>query len=112
MDTSESDQTVVTDVSGATMRVDVARVRGSDAPAAFAPTDASGERDFLAERLALFARVAFLASTGFLVVGQILSSPARTIGLPWFERVPILHIAATAFLLAVLGMLIHFLLES
>ena len=100
MDTSESDQTVVTDVSGATMRVDVARVRGSDAPAAFAPTDASGERDFLAERLALFARVAFLASTGFLVVGQILSSPARTIGLPWFERVPILHIAATAFFLA------------
>ena len=77
-ETSPSDATVPlssgadSDASRSSLtRVEAARMRGSTPPAAFAPTDASGERDFLAERLALFARVACLASSGFLLLRQI-----------------------------------------
>ena len=94
---SDSDQTVASGASGATMRVDVARVRGSE-PSAFAPTGPSAERDFFAERLALFAQVACLASAAFLVVGLIMNE--RTAGMPWYERIPVFHIVATAVLLA------------
>ena len=97
---SDSDQTLASGASGATMRVDVARVRGSEPSAAFAPTGPSAERDFFAERLALFAQVACLASGAFLVVGLIMTPAERTLGRPWFERIPVFHIVATAVFLA------------
>ena len=51
-----------------------ARVRGSEPTAGFAPSGASAARDFLAERLALFARIAALASTGFLIMRIVLNA--------------------------------------
>jgi eukaryotic-like serine/threonine-protein kinase len=88
--------------SETTLHVEAARMRGSTPPAAFAPTDASGERDFLAERLALFARIACLASSGFLVVGVVLNAVAERGGrrAP-AERLPVFHVVATAFLLVI-----------
>ena len=102
MSVSESDtgQTLASDASSATMRVDVARVRGSDAPAAFAPTDPSGERGFLAERLALFAKIACLASTGFLLMRIVLNAVAERSarGAP-LEGFPLFHLIASGILL-------------
>jgi serine/threonine-protein kinase len=49
-------------------RIEPVRVRGSEPAAGFAPTKPSAERDFLAERLAFFAKIACLASTGFLIM--------------------------------------------
>ena len=97
---SDSDQTLVSGASGATMRVDVARVRGSEPSAAFAPTGPSAERDFFAERLALFGRVACLASSGFLVMRVVLNAVAErgARGAP-LEKFPVFHLVATAFLL-------------
>ena len=48
--------------------IEAARVRGSEPTAAFAPSGPTGSREFLAERLALFGRVACLASSGFLIM--------------------------------------------
>jgi serine/threonine-protein kinase len=80
-------------------RVEALRLRGSDPPAAFAPTGPSGERDFLAERLALFGRIACLASSGFLVMRVVLnaiaSQSARHAPL---EKFPFFHLVATAIL--------------
>ena len=71
-------------------------MRGSTPPAAFAPTDASGERDFLAERLALFARVACLASSGFLLMRIVLNAVAeRSARHAPLERFPVFHLVAT-----------------
>jgi hypothetical protein len=75
--------------------VEAARVRGSEPTAAFAPTGPSAERDFLAERLALFARIACLASTGFLVMRLVLNALWN------LENFPYLHLAATAILLVI-----------
>jgi hypothetical protein len=81
-------------------RVEAARVRGSEEPAGFAPTDPSGERDFLAERLALFVRIAFFASSGFLVMRVVLNAIAArgTRGAP-LERFPVFHLVATGVFL-------------
>lgn len=99
---SDSEATVV---SGATVplsgegpetpvsHVEAARVRDSDPSAAFAPTGASAEREFLAERLALFARIACLASSGFLVMRLVLNALWN------LERFPAFHLAATAIFL-------------
>jgi eukaryotic-like serine/threonine-protein kinase len=83
-------------------RVEAARVRGSDPSAGFAPSGASAARDFLAERLALFARIACLASSGFLLVGVVLNALVAQSGrrVP-FERLPVFHVVATAVLLLV-----------
>ena len=56
--------------------IEAARVRGSEPSAAFAPSGPSGERDFLAERLALFGRIACLASSGFLVMRVVINAVA------------------------------------
>ena len=101
---SDSDATVV---SGATVplsgegpetpvsHVEAARARGSEPSAGFAPTSASAEREFLAERLALFARIACLASSGFLVMRLVLNALWN------LERFPAFHLAATAIFLVV-----------
>ena len=102
-DTSPSDATVPlssgadSDASRSSLtRVEAARMRGSTPPAAFAPTDASGERDFLAERLALFARIACLASSGFLLMRIVLNAVAeRSARHAPLERFPVFHLVAT-----------------
>jgi len=43
--------------------------RGAEPGQAQAPIDSSGERDFLRERIALWARITFFASLGFFVAG-------------------------------------------
>ena len=69
----------------AVTRVEPARVFGSEPPVGFAPTGPSAERDFFAERLALFARIATIASAGFLIMRVALDafSRRRGVGPPW-----------------------------
>ncbi|HMA16987.1 MAG TPA: serine/threonine-protein kinase [Thermoanaerobaculia bacterium] len=111
--TIDSDKTVPSDASGATsggqssesgttLRVEAARVRGSEPSAAFAPTGPSAERGFFAERLALFGRIAFLASSGFLLMRVVLNAVAErgAHGAP-LEKFPVFHLVATACLLAI-----------
>ncbi len=81
-------------------RLEPVRPRASDeTSAAFVPTGPSGERDFLAERLALFGRIACLASSGFLTMRVILNAVAEhgARGLP-LERFPVFHLIATVIL--------------
>ncbi|MEO8188855.1 MAG: serine/threonine-protein kinase [Acidobacteriota bacterium] len=92
---------------GAAGRLEPLRVRGTDPPENIAPAGPSGERDFLAERLALFARFACLASAGFLVMRLGLNAlsardPARTAP---FDPFPWFHLASTVvfFLLLMLA---------
>jgi len=98
----DSDRTMPSDAAGTTLHVEAARVRGSEAPAGFAPTDPSGEREFFAERLALFARIACLASSGFLIMRVVLNAVAErgTRGAP-LERFPVFHLVATGILLVI-----------
>jgi len=108
-DTSHSDATIPlsggadSNASRSSLtRVEAARMRGSTPPAAFAPTDASGEREFLAERLALFGRIACLASSGFLLMRIVLNAVAeRSARHAPLESFPVFHLAATAILLLV-----------
>ena len=81
--------------SAAATRVQPLRLRGTGPAAAIAPTGPSGERDFLAERLALFGRIACLASSGFLIMRLGLNVAAK-LGL--LDNFPIFHLAATAIL--------------
>jgi eukaryotic-like serine/threonine-protein kinase len=78
--------------------IEAARVRGSEPSAAFAPSGPSAERDFLAERLALFGRIACLASSGFLVMRLAINYVAKRAVL---EEFPVAHMAATAILLLI-----------
>ena len=55
-------------------RLEPQRLLGTAPSAAFAPAGSSGERVFFAERLALFARIACLASSGFLVMRIVLNA--------------------------------------
>ena len=73
----------------ATTRLEPLRVRGTEPPEGIAPAGPAGERDFLAERLALFARIACLASGSFLVMRVVINAlanrdPARTSPLEGF----------------------------
>ena len=77
----------------------IERVRSKEPTAAFARSGPSGERDFLAERLALFGRIAFLASSGFLLMRLILNRLATRSGRPPLEGFPTAHLAATVVLL-------------
>ena len=98
---SDSDKTVPSGAS-ATLHVEAARVRGSEPSAAFAPTGPSAERDFFAERLALFARIACLASTGFLIMRVVLNAVAqRSARHAPLERFPVFHLVATLILLLI-----------
>jgi len=80
-------------------RLEPLRLRGTDPTVAFAPTGPSGERDFLAERLALFGRIACLASSGFLLMRLALNAVAKQSArhAP-LEGFPVFHLVATAIL--------------
>ncbi|MFN2384763.1 MAG: serine/threonine-protein kinase [Thermoanaerobaculia bacterium] len=66
-------------------RIEPARAGGSDPSAGFAPVGPSAERDFLAERLAFFAKIATLASTGFLTMRLLIDVFLRRVGLQDFH---------------------------
>jgi serine/threonine-protein kinase len=88
---------------GLSARVEPARARGSDETSgAFAPTGPTGERDFFAERLALFTQIATLASGGFLLMRVVIRFVAERSGAPAsvIESFPYFHLAATAIFLA------------
>lgn len=73
------------------------RVRGSEPAAALAPVGPSAERDFLAERLAFFSKIACLASTGFLIMRLTIDAAAGRGVLPFH----IAHLTGTVILLFV-----------
>jgi serine/threonine-protein kinase len=75
--------------------IEAARVRGSEPTGAFAPSGPTGESEFLAERLALFGRIACLASSGFLLMRFAINAFAKR---SVFESFPVAHLAATAIL--------------
>ena len=82
------------------VRVEPARARASDeTSAAFVPTGPSAERTFLQERLAFFLLIAWIASSGFLVMRIVLNAVAERSarGAP-LEKFPIFHLVATAIL--------------
>jgi serine/threonine-protein kinase len=79
-------------------RIEAARALGSEPTVAIAPSGPTAERDFLAERLALFGRVAFLASSAFLLMGFVLNALAKR---PVVETFPAAHLAATTSLLLI-----------
>jgi serine/threonine-protein kinase len=62
----------------------------------FAPSGPTAERDFLAERIALFGRVACLASSGFLLMRLGINAATKR---PVLEAFPAAHLAATTALL-------------
>jgi len=72
-------------------------LRGSERSAGFAPTRPSAERDFLAERLAFFSKIACLASTGFLIMRFAIDSAAGRGVLPFH----IAHLTGTVILFLV-----------
>jgi len=78
--------------------IEAARVHGSEPTGAFAPSGPTGESEFLAERLALFGRIACLASSGFLLMRFAINAFAKR---AVFEGFPVAHLAATAILLLV-----------
>jgi serine/threonine-protein kinase len=78
--------------------IEAARVRGSEPTDVFAPSGPTGESEFLAERLALFGRIACLASSGFLLMRFAINFFAKRAVL---ESFPVAHLAATAILLLV-----------
>jgi serine/threonine-protein kinase len=79
-------------------RIEAARVFGSEETVAFAPSGPTAERNFLAERLVLFGRTAFLASSGFLLMGFVMNAVAKRAVL---ETFPAAHLAATSMLLLI-----------
>lgn len=84
---------------GPTTRVEPLRLLGTAPSAAFAPSGPSSERDFLAERLALFGRIACLASGGFLLMRVALNALAtRSAGHAALEGFPAAHFVATGIL--------------
>jgi eukaryotic-like serine/threonine-protein kinase len=81
--------------------VEPLRLHATDEPtAAFAPSGPSAEGDFLAERLTLFARVAWMASGGFLVMRVVLIEASRpaAAGLPDLAGALFFHLVATGIL--------------
>jgi hypothetical protein len=78
--------------------------RGAEPGQAQAPLDSSGERDFLRERVALWARITFLASMGFFFAGFVIEAlwPPASGGSRSFTRPDVLfHLATCAALLLV-----------
>src|SRR5262249_31664649 len=78
-------------------RIGRARAAGSE-PGARAPSGPTAARDFLAARLALFGRSAFLASSAFLLMGFGLNALAKR---EVVEAFPAAHLVATASLLLI-----------
>ena len=76
--------------------------RGADCGGQVAPSDSSGERDFLGERLSLFGRATFFASSGFFLAGFLIHVfwPAAGEPAPSFSQPRMLfHLAAIAVFL-------------
>jgi serine/threonine-protein kinase len=76
--------------------------RGTDSGERIAPSDSSGERDFLSERLALYARTTLLASAGFFFAGFLIYAlwPPVAGAAPSFSQPQTLfHLAAIVVLL-------------
>ena len=74
----------------------------SDSGERIAPTDSSGERDFLGERIALWARTTLIASAGFFLANFLIYAlwPPVQGGAPSFSQPEVLfHLAALAVLL-------------
>jgi len=80
-----------------TVRLEPLRVRGTDGSADVAPSGPSAEGTFFAERLALFAGTACLASTAFLTMRVVLNAVAErgARGAP-LEAFPVFHLVATS----------------
>jgi len=75
--------------------------RGAECAGQIAPSDSAGERDFLGERLALFARATLFASVGFFVAGFLIYAlwPALEGPPPSLSRPEMLfHLAAITVL--------------
>jgi len=82
-------------------RVEPLRLHETDEPtAALAPSGPSAERAFLAERLSLFALIAWIASSVFLLMRVVLLAAARLPAdrLRVLEGFPLFHLLATALL--------------
>jgi serine/threonine-protein kinase len=81
-------------------RIEPLRIRGTGPSGAIAPTGPSGEHEFLAERLAFFARIACLASSGFVVmrIGINAYLKQRAVQPTLLYPFPYFHLAATAIL--------------
>src|SRR5258707_589260 len=79
-------------------RIEPLRVRGTGPSGAMAPTGPSGEHEFFAERLAFFARIACLASSGFVVmrIGINVYLKQRAVQPVLLYPFPYFHLAATA----------------
>ncbi|HTR04137.1 MAG TPA: protein kinase [Thermoanaerobaculia bacterium] len=78
--------------------------RGADCGSDVAPSDSSGERDFLGERLALFGRATFLASLGFFVAGFLIHAFWPGVGEPapsLSQPMMLFHLAGVAVFLVV-----------
>jgi eukaryotic-like serine/threonine-protein kinase len=76
--------------------------RGAECQGEIAPSDSSGERDFLGERLSLFARATFIASSVFFVAGFLIHAfwPPAQGPAPSLSRPELLfHLASIAVLL-------------
>ncbi len=75
--------------------------RGAESDQAQVPLDSSGERDFLRERVALWARITFLASLTFFVAGFAIEAlwPPLSGGSQSFTRPDILFDLATCAVL-------------
>src|SRR5215471_5229474 len=87
------------DATEALSAVQPARTRASEETSgAFAPTSPTGERDFFAERLALFTQIATFASSGFLLMRIVIRLLAQRAGVPEsvIESFSYFHLAATA----------------
>jgi hypothetical protein len=80
------------------------RCRGGECEEEVAPSGSTGERDFLSERLSLYARATLAASAGFFVANFVIGAlwPARVGPLPSFTDPGVLfHLAAIAVFFAV-----------
>jgi len=100
MATSDIDQTRVLSERVEPIRA-VGAVGSDEGSSAFAPSSPAREREFFAERLVLFAQIAFWASSGFLVMRLAIrffalraQAPASAI-----EGFPLFHLFATAVFL-------------
>jgi hypothetical protein len=78
------------------------RCRGGECDEGIAPSGSAGERDFLGERLGLFARATLIASAAFFAAAFLIAAlwPALAVPPPSFTRPDVLfHLAAIAVLL-------------
>src|SRR5262249_39661283 len=82
-------------------RVEPLRGRPSDeTSAAFVPTGPSAERAFLQERLTFLLVIAWIASSGFVIMRVVLNAVYERVRQAPLERFPWFHVLATLVLFA------------